>query len=305
MSGRPVNAIKGKQGFQRTGRADPLEMARVGIPVAPWGPADPAPAPPGYTDVHRAFLAKSGRRWAGGFTEAPVAASKSLAVDESTMTEDLDRIAGESLDASVLTKVARHENVSAAALHAMAMRLDHEDYEDVICRIGESSKALPDTMRLLAQSKSEKVKVWAAWHDNTPAECHAAFRDHRDAAVRQGSAENPGAPSETLFYLGNALYEGDGACRTAAKANASYPSVEERTALASHAGTPILEREMLAWDSNARVRKAAREAFGDSRPSADELADAARRRGLPRHKWQGIADRKRALEDRTSGVADE
>lgn len=311
------NAIKGRQGFQRTGRTDPTQVANIQISPALLGLTRPADAPTGYEDIHLAF---KGGQASGPLLDYPGAGATQqsapadeandkefaveLAHDSETDADTLDYIAKKNTDPAVLAAVAKHPNTNPSTLHLMAMNLDHRDFEDVICRIGENQTAEPETMRLLATSTSEKVKVWAAWHDNTPADCHLSFRDHTNAAVRQGSAENPGAPSETLFYLGNALYEGDGPCRTAAKSNPQYPSVEDRLNLASSNKTPVLEREMLAWDTNAKVRRAAKEYFGDNRPSSDDLFREAKRRNFPRHVVEGIARRKVALEDKTSAVVD-
>jgi len=311
------NAIPGRQGFQRTGRTDPVRVANIQISPALLGLTRPADAPMGYEDIHLAF--KGGQPGhplmnfpGSGALQGSASIHETnddeftaeLACAPDTDGDTLDYIAQKNTDAAILAAIAKHPNTGPSTLHYMAMNLDHQDFEDVICRIGENQTAKPETMRLLSTSTSEKVKVWAAWHDNTPADCHLSFRDHLNAAVRQGSAENPGAPSETLFYLGNALYEGDGPCRTAAKSNPNYPSVEERLKLATGSKTPMLEREMLAWDTNAKVRKAAKEYFGDSRPSSDDLFREAKRRNFPRHVIEGIARRKVALEDKTSAVAD-
>lgn len=304
VAAKPVNAIKGRQGFQRTGRADPLQAAALSIPALLTEQVEPATAPPNYTDVHGAYLARLGHPWhraAARRSPEQVQQDRLLVAETETPLEQLSELAG-SHDAVTLAGVARHRNVDADTLYSMASRLDHEDYEDVICRIGERDIADARTMALLANSKSEKVKVWAAWHDNTPASSLAAFRDHPDAAVRQGTAENPSTPDITLLYMGNALYEGDGPCRTAAKANPNYPSVESRLALAVAEETPAFEREMLCWDSNAQVRKSARSSLGNDRPTAEALAAEARRRRLPRHVVAGIARRKQELEDRTASA---
>lgn len=307
MPGRVTkNAIKGRKGFQRTGRADPLDSANLGIPKGLLTAVNPAAAPSGYEDIHSAFgdlyRVRKFSPTAADAQRAAVEDTRRIAQDPETESDTLDYIASRSNDAVALASVARHRNTNATTLQAMVLRLDHVDYEDVICRIGENRLASPDTMRVIANSTSDKVKIWAAWHDNTPADCHVAFRDHFDAAVRQGTAENVGTPREVLFYMGNALYEGDGPCRTAAKSNANYPSVEDRLALAQGSSTPNLEREMLAWDTNAKVRKAAREYFGEARPSSSDLAREAYSRGLPRHVADGIASRKVLLEDRTAGA---
>lgn len=299
---KPVNAIKGRQGFQRTGRADPLQAAALSIPALLSEQVEPATAPPNYTDVHGAYLARLGHPWhraTARRSPEQIQQDRLLVASPDTSLEELNELAG-SHDAVTLSGVARHRNADADILYSMASRLDHEDYEDVLCRIGERDISDARTMALLANSTSEKVKVWAAWHDNTPASSLAAFRDHPDAAVRQGTAENPSTPDVTLLYMGNALYEGDGPCRTAAKANPNYPSNASRLDLAAAEETPAFEREMLCWDSNAQVRKAARSFFGDNRPSAGELATEAQRRRLPRHIVQGIARRKQELEDRTA-----
>lgn len=302
-----LNVAKGHQGFVRTGRADPLEPGNAVISEQLARTIEPAPAPANYRDIHSAFTVRAAHAWgrlAKPQPEFDDTESRNLARQEDTPPEVLEVLSRDSKDPGVLCLVAKHKNTPPDALHHMALTLDHEDYEDVMCRIGENQKALPKTMVLIAHSKSEKVKTWAAWHDNTPSDCHVAFRDHINAAVRQGTAENPGAPKDVLFCLGNALYEGDGACRTAAKSNPSYPSVEERLAMARDGDTPRFEQEMLAWDTNAKVRKAARERLGDNRPDAQELAQEARRRGLPSHIVTGIGQRKIALETRTADTQD-
>ena len=302
-----LNVAKNHKGFVRTGRADPLEPGNAVISEELSRTLEPAPAPPNYRDIHSAYAGRAAQTWGLPARAKPQfddAEAQNLAAREDTSPEVLEILSRESKNPAVLSLVAKHKETTPAILHHMASTLDHEDYEDVVCRIGENQSALPKTMMLIAHSKSEKVKTWAAWHDNTPSDCHVEFRDHINAAVRQGSAENPGAPKDVLFCLGNALYEGDGACRTAAKSNPSYPSVDERLAMARDPSTPRFEQEMLAWDTNATVRKAARERLGEGRPDATELAAEARRRGLPSHVATGIGRRKVALETRTADIAD-
>lgn len=217
--------------------------------------------------------------------------------------EQLDSLA-DTNNRELLDAIVSCKTTTGATLDKIASRYDVDSGEELLKKIAAHPHTSHDTLGRLGRMPSLDIQSWVAWHPNAPADLLAGYRDHPSVSTRQGVAENPNTPSKTLFYMANALYEDDAYVRTAAKGNDNYPSADEREAVARNANTPALEREMLAWDTTPKVRKAAKESFSGERPTADDLESEARSRGFKPAVCKRIRKQKLKLEDKTDGVTD-